>query len=91
MDTLYHLIVKGRVQGVFFRDYTQRKAVSLGLKGTVRNRADGAVEIFAIGEEVQLKALEQWCWEGSPSSEVVNVQLEVSKLSTNYPDFRVIY
>ena len=43
-----HLIVRGRVQGVFFRAATQREARRLGLTGWVRNRPDGSVEICII-------------------------------------------
>jgi acylphosphatase len=46
-----HVWVKGRVQGVFFRDSTQRKATSLGLTGWVKNLPDGRVEALFVGKE----------------------------------------
>ena len=52
-----HLVVRGRVQGVFFRASTQREAKRLGLTGWVKNRPDGGVEIVAEGEEDQVKDL----------------------------------
>ena len=49
--------IEGRVQGVGFRFFAQRLASGLGLKGTVRNLADGQVEVYAIGEEKTLSTL----------------------------------
>lgn len=91
MDLQHHIIVKGKVQGVFFRDYTQKKAKSLKLKGTVRNRSDGSVEIYAQGNESQLKKLESWCWEGSPYSNVTGVIVQEETVDRNYPDFRIVF
>ncbi len=45
-----HVIVRGRVQGVWFRESTRRRAVELGIEGWVRNRSDGSVEAEFIGE-----------------------------------------
>ena len=52
-----HLIVKGWVQGVFFRSETQKTANGLGLSGWVRNRKDGSVEIVAEGPKDQLEKI----------------------------------
>ena len=49
--------IRGRVQGVMFRDFIQRKAQSLSLVGTVQNRPDASVEVVAVGEEENLKKL----------------------------------
>ena len=51
------LKIYGRVQGVFFRDSSRRKAKELGLSGWVRNEPDGTVQIVAEGEEKSLKKL----------------------------------
>ncbi len=91
MKKYKHIIVKGKVQGVFYRDYTQRKAKSLGLKGIVRNKPDGSVEIYAVGDIGQLNALEKWCWEGSPFSSVTDVIIEEVSNLKDYPDFRVVF
>lgn len=91
MEVVHHFVIQGKVQGVFFRDYTQRKAKTLGLKGTVRNRSDGSVEIYVQGPESQVKTMEEWCWEGSPYSRVTNVQSKKLELLKNYPEFRIVY
>lgn len=91
MEKCIQIIIKGKVQGVFFRDFTQKQAESLGLKGTVRNRRDGSVEVFACGDEVALQKLEKWCWEGSPYSRVTGVLVEEDGSMPGFHDFRVIY
>ncbi len=67
-------IVKGRVQGVFFRATTRRKATELGLHGCVSNLPDGSVEVIAWGEPRSLQALETWLWQGPPAAQVNEVQ-----------------
>ena len=56
--------VSGKVQGVFFRSSTVRQATELNLSGTVHNRADGTVEVVAVGEPVALETLHQWLHKG---------------------------
>jgi len=68
-----HVIVEGRVQGVFFRAYTRDEAVKLGLTGWVRNRPDGSVEALIEGQEAAVKRMLQWFHLGSPHSLVAKV------------------
>lgn len=68
--------VRGRVQGVFFRAWTQSQARELGVHGWVRNCSDGTVEAHLEGDEAAVKALIQRMWEGPPSAEVEDVQVE---------------
>ncbi len=91
MDKQIHIIVKGKVQGVYFRDYTQRQARKLGLKGTVRNISDGSVEIKGQGSPTQLQKLEEWCWEGSPYSSVVSVIVKEISSLVDYSAFKIVY
>ena len=58
------LRIRGRVQGVFYRDSTRREAQRLGLRGWVRNRSDGSVEVVALGPLERIAALIDWCWLG---------------------------
>ena len=60
------LKVYGRVQGVFFRDSTRKKAGELGLSCLTENKPDGTVEIVAEGEEGDLEKLIEWCRAGGP-------------------------
>lgn len=66
--------VLGRVQGVGFRWSTTRRARSLGLRGTVRNRPDGAVEVHAAGETQDLDTLRSWLEEGPRAAEVEEIR-----------------
>lgn len=68
-------IVRGKVQGVFFRAYAQQKATHLQLTGWVRNNADGCVECEAFGEKERLEKFKQWLQIGSPLAAVVNVNV----------------
>lgn len=65
--------IEGRVQGVFFRDWTVEAARALGLCGWVRNRRDGSVEALAIGPDSAVERLIRQCHEGPPSARVERV------------------
>ncbi len=69
-----HLIVRGRVQGVFFRVKAQELARSLGLNGWVRNRADESVEVVARGPANQLAIFRDWARRGPPGADVESVE-----------------
>ena len=84
------LIVRGRVQGVFFRASTQREARRLGLTGWVKNRADSTVEILAEGEEDGLKDLIAWANRGPSASRVERVDVRWRSFSGEFPDFRIV-
>jgi acylphosphatase len=68
-----HALVSGKVQGVYFRDSTQKRALALQLTGWVQNLADGRVEIIACGTQESIKTFIDWLWEGSPDSKVSDV------------------
>lgn len=57
-------IVRGKVQGVWFRASTRDEAQRLGVRGHARNLADGSVEVLAVGEADALDALERWLHAG---------------------------
>jgi acylphosphatase len=69
-----HLVVSGRVQGVFYRQSTVDTARRLGLLGWVRNRPDGRVEAEAEGERAAVEALVEWCRRGPPAARVLDLQ-----------------
>lgn len=68
--------VEGRVQGVFFRAFTQKTALKLQLSGWVRNENDGGVLLMACGEEEQIEALIAALRKGPPASQVDNLHIE---------------
>ena len=69
-------LVRGKVQGVWFRAATQQQALALQLQGYARNLPDGSVEVLAQGDDQCLAALEAWLWQGPPLAEVADVQRE---------------
>jgi acylphosphatase len=70
------IIIRGRVQGVYFRASTKDKADELGITGEVRNLPDGGVEVLACGAESQLAKLIAWCHEGPTRARVEQVLVE---------------
>ena len=68
-----HLIIAGRVQGVFYRATTQEQARGLGLTGWVRNCPDGTVEAVAEGPADTVDLFVEWCHQGPPAARVAQV------------------
>ncbi|HXW76057.1 MAG TPA: acylphosphatase [Candidatus Eremiobacteraceae bacterium] len=68
-----HLIIHGRVQGVFFRASVEEQARALRLTGWVRNRSDGSVETVVEGDADALAALRAYCRQGPPGAHVTRV------------------
>jgi acylphosphatase len=86
-----HVIVQGRVQGVFFRAYTKEEADRLGLVGWVRNRHDGAVEALIEGEAAAVDRMIDWLHQGSPMANVVRVQVTEEEAVGEHRDFAINY
>jgi acylphosphatase len=84
-----HATVHGFVQGVNFRYYTLRQARILGLRGYVRNRLDGAVQVVAEGDPDALGHLLKWLHRGSPSSTVDRVECEWHEPTGEFRSFEV--
>jgi acylphosphatase len=85
-----HLMVRGRVQGVYFRASTQREARRLGLTGWVKNRSDGSVEILAEGEETSIRELYSWAQKGPSAARVDRVDTRWRSFTGDFADFRVV-
>ncbi len=85
-----HAFVSGRVQGVWFRQSTKEQAISLGLKGWVRNLSDGRVEVLAAGEEKAVRQLEAWLAQGPELANVAEVISDFSEPDQLLCDFDVI-
>ena len=84
-------VVRGRVQGVGFRWWTERQAQQLGLTGTVSNLPDGTVEVLAFGPPDRIQQLQASLQEGPPSSHVSDVAAQPLELGHAPPaDFRIV-
>lgn len=82
------LIVRGRVQGVWYRDSCRVEAERLGLAGSARNLADGTVEVVAEGDDHSVDQLVAWCRAGSPGAAVTGVEI-ADEPPTGEKGFRV--
>ena len=69
------LQVTGLVQGVWFRESCREVADRLGLAGSVRNRADGTVEVVVEGPPQEVEGLVAWCRQGPPAAEVTGIDV----------------
>jgi acylphosphatase len=69
------VIVRGRVQGVFFRDTLRRRARAAAVAGWARNRADGSVEAVFEGEDDAVRRLVDFCRLGPPEAHVSDVEV----------------
>ncbi|MGZ3749910.1 MAG: acylphosphatase [Mucilaginibacter sp.] len=83
------IIVKGKVQGVFFRGATKAVADQLGVKGNIRNDASGDVVIAAEGDKMSLEMFLDWCNEGPQNAVVTSVESHEGELK-NYRNFDVV-
>ena len=86
-----HIIVCGRVQGVYFRASTRDRARQLGLAGWVRNCPDGNVELIAEGEKAKLEQLVTWCHSGPRGAAVRDVMVEWQETAGEFVGFVVKY
>ena len=83
-----HLIISGRVQGVFFRDNTRRKAKELGLTGYAKNLPDGNVEVVAEGNEDKINELIKFMKKSPGIASVTGIQIK-HKEPENFKNFEI--
>lgn len=83
------ITVQGRVQGVAFRWYTQKKALSLGLTGWVRNQPDGSVRIVAEGPRPDLETFCDWAARGPDRARVTRQDKAWSQAMGKFEDFLI--
>ncbi|MBI5638112.1 MAG: acylphosphatase [Nitrospinae bacterium] len=86
-----HIVVTGRVQGVFFRATAEETALGLGLTGWVKNCGDGSVEILAEGDRAALEKLIKWCNEGPPMARVKYVAVDWQPATGRFDTFETTY
>jgi acylphosphatase len=70
----WRVTIRGRVQGVGYRDAMVYAACALGVCGWVRNRSDGAVEALVQGEDAAVENLLRWCRRGPPAARVMEIK-----------------
>ena len=85
------LIIKGRVQGVWFRESTRIEAVSLGVFGWVKNLPDGTVEVLAEGPEEGVKGLVSWCHHGPPVARVDQIHEKYQEWQGEVQSFDIVF
>ena len=86
-----HVIIEGRVQGVFFRAHTQNEARLRKVTGWVKNSYDGKVEAVFEGEKNAVHALIDWCHTGSPHALVKNVEIRWEDYQGEFSSFSITY
>lgn len=85
-----HLLVKGRVQGVFYRASAKKMADELGISGWVKNTGEGHVEILAEGNEQDIKAFIHWCKQGPPKALVTNLVVTEKEDGQIFDGFEIL-
>lgn len=86
-----HIVVKGRVQGVFYRATTVEVALKMGITGWVRNMGDGGVEIMAEGKRETLEKFIKWCRQGPPMARVTLVEVDWQPATGAFDNFETEY
>jgi acylphosphatase len=86
-----HAVIRGDVQGVGFRYFVIDRARPLGLRGWVRNRPDGAVELMVEGERAQLESLLGAARHGPRGASVTDVEVDWSAAEGNLGPFELVH
>lgn len=85
------LVVRGRVQGVFFRQATRETALGLSLTGWARNNRDGSVSVVFEGQRQQIDQAIAWCHQGPPAAMVSEVSVDWGDFSGEFTGFQIRY
>lgn len=86
-----HLFISGRVQGVFYRAFTEEAARSNGLTGWTRNLPDGRVEAVFEGERDSIDQAVSACREGPPAARVDDIEVRWEDVRGEFGSFSVRY
>ncbi len=86
-----HLMIHGRVQGVWFRASTQEAAHTLKIRGWVRNTPEGSVEAHIQGDDHAVEEMVAWCRTGPPGARVDAVDVHETNLVEEYKSFTIRY
>ncbi len=85
-----HIFIEGRVQGVFFRVWTHKKASELALKGWVRNLSDGRVEAVFEGPKEKVEEMVEKCREGPRVAGVKHIDINWEKATGEFKKFEIM-
>lgn len=85
-----HLIISGKVQGVYFRKHTQDISRENHVYGWVKNLLNGDVECVLEGLKSNVDKVMMWCHQGPPGSHVDNVKIQYEAFIGNFNDFEIV-
>ena len=85
-----HLIISGKVQGVYFRKHTQDTSLENNVSGWVKNLLNGDVECVLEGLKSNVDKVIIWCHQGPSNSHVDNVEIKYEKFTGHFTDFQII-
>ena len=86
-----HIVIYGKVQGVWFRANTRDMADKLGLKGWVKNTSEGNVEAVFEGDDNCVNEMLEWCIHGPKLAKVKKVKIERQPIKTKFDRFIIEY
>ncbi len=89
--TAKHIIISGKVQGVFFRKNAKQKANELKLYGWVKNTANDTVEALVQGNETDINKFIDWCRQGPPKAEVEHVDIAEKETDNSLKEFAIVH
>ena len=88
MKIRIHVVISGKVQGVFFRSRTAERALRLGVTGQVKNLPDGRVEAVFEGDNEAMEEMVKFCHIGPPRALVEDVEIQLEVYTGEYKDFQ---
>ncbi|RKU34057.1 acylphosphatase [Candidatus Poribacteria bacterium] len=87
----FYVLISGKVQGVGFRNFTQRNATQLGVNGYAKNLANGKVEVVAEADKAQLDALVALLRQGPRYARVDSLEIDERPFTGEYKSFGIRY
>ena len=87
--TRAHVFIRGKVQGVYFRQNTKQVATKHKVNGWVRNLSDGRVEAIFEGDNIDVNKVIEWCHVGPPNSIVDDVEVRLEKYNDEFASFTI--
>ena len=84
-----HLLIKGKVQGVFYRGSAREMAEKLDITGWIRNTSEGDVEALISGNQLNIDKFVNWCWQGPARARVDTVEVK-REAEKSFDGFQVI-